>query len=115
MAVDYKILGQQSPANTSNVDLFSVVSAHQYVVSTIAVCNYTTTAATCRIWARRAGGGTTASPGNTALVYDASIPANSTVSFTLGVTLNGTAGDILTVRDGTGNALTFTAFGSDTY
>lgn len=110
MAVSYAILGQSAPANTSNADLFSVVTAHQYVVSTISVCNTTTSAATCRIFARKAGAAAAAS---NAIVYDASIPANTTVLFTLGVTLNGTAGDILTIQTGTANALTFTAFGSD--
>lgn len=110
MATTYAILGQSAPANTSNADLFSVTSAHNYIVSTIAVCNTTTSASTCRIFARKAGASAAAS---NALVYDTLIPANSTVSFTLGVTLNGTAGDVVTVRTGTANALTFTAFGSD--
>lgn len=110
MPTTYAILGQAAPANTSNADLFSVVTAHNYVISTITVCNTTTSAATCRIFARKAGAAAAAS---NALVYDVSIPANSTATFTLGVTLNGTAGDILTVQTGTANALTFTAFGSD--
>lgn len=110
MATTYAILGQSAPADTNNADLFSVTTAHNYVVSTIAVCNTTSSAATCRVFARKAGASAAAS---NALVYDAPIPANTTVSFTLGVTLNGTVGDILTVRSGTANALTFTAFGSD--
>lgn len=110
MATAYSILGQSAPANTNNADLFSVTSAHEYVVSTIVVANTTASAATYRIFARKAGAAAGAS---NAIVYDATCPGNSTVTLTLGVTLSGTAGDVLTVRTGTANALTFTAFGSD--
>lgn len=112
MAVDYEILGQVAPTNTTEANLFTSVTGHMYVVSTIVVCNTTTSAATCRIFARMAGA--TVGVSN-AIVYDQSVPANSTVAFTLGVTLNGSNGDVLMVRTGTANALTFTAFGSDTY
>ena len=112
MATDYKILGQAAPANTNNADLFSVVSAHKYVVSTIVVANTTASAASCRIFARKAGA---AAATSNAIAYDVQIPGNSTVPFTLGITLDGTAGDIITIRSGTASALTFSAFGSDTY
>jgi hypothetical protein len=39
------------------------------------------------------------------------VPGNSTITMTLGITLN--AGDIITVRSGTANALTFHAFGNE--
>lgn len=110
MATNYAILGQSAPSNTNNADLFSVTSAHKYVVSTIAIANTTTSPATYRIFARKAGA---AAGTSNALVYDSTVPANSTVTLTLGVTLDGTAGDLLTVRSGTASALTFTAFGSD--
>jgi hypothetical protein len=110
MATAYSILGQSAPANTNNADLFSVTSAHEYVVSTIVVANTTANAVTYRIFARKAGAAAGAS---NAIAYDVSCPGNSTVTLTLGVTLSGTAGDVLTVRSGTANALTFTAFGSD--
>jgi hypothetical protein len=110
MATNYAILGQSAPANTNNADLFTVVTAHDYVVSTIVVANTSTSAATYRVFARKAGAAAGAS---NAIVYDSTIAANSSVTLTLGVTLDGTAGDVLTVRSGTANALTFTAFGSD--
>lgn len=110
MATAYAILGQSAPTGVSNADLFSVTTAHSYVVSTIVVANTTTSAATYRVFARKAGAAAGAS---NAIVYDSTVPGNSTVTLTLGVTLNGTAGDLLTVRSGTANALTFTAFGSD--
>ena len=110
MAAAYSILGQSNPAAATNTDLFSVTSAHSYVVSSLVVTNVTTSATNCRVYARKAGAA--AAVGN-AIIYDASIPANSTVTFTLGITLSGSAGDLLTVYSLAANALTFTAFGSD--
>ena len=110
MATAYAILGQASPADTSATALFSVTSAHDYVVSTIVVANTTASAATYRIFARKAGASAAAS---NAIAYDVTCPGNSSVTLTLGVTLSGTAGDVISVRSGTANALTFTAFGSD--
>lgn len=110
MATNYAILGQAAPADTSNAALFTVTTAHNYVVSSIAIANTTASAATYRIFARKAGAAAAAS---NAIVYDSTVPGNSTVTLTLGVTLDGTAGDVISVRSGTANALTFTAFGSD--
>jgi hypothetical protein len=42
-------------------------------------------------------------------VFDSAIAKNSTTTLTLGIT--GDAGDIISVATGTGNAITFTAFG----
>mgnify|MGYP007083442456 FL=1 len=102
----YKILGQSAPASTANADLFTVASGRHNIVSTLVIANTTGTAATARVFARI--GGATAATSN-AVMYDVSIAANSTNSFTLGISMNAT--DILTVQTGTSNALTFTAFG----
>ena len=108
MAVAYKILGQSAPANTSNADLITVASARSQIVSTLVINNTNTSAASARVFARI--GGATAATSN-AIIYDAIIPANTTVSYTLGITLAAT--DVLTVRTNTANYLTFTAFGSE--
>lgn len=104
----YKILGQQAPTGTTNVDLITVGAAKSQVVSTLVVANTTTSSATCRVFARIAGA---AAATTNALIYDANIGPNATIAFTLGITLAAT--DVLTVRTGTANALTFTAFGSE--
>lgn len=108
MATVYKILGQSRPANTSNANLMTVGANKNQVVSTLTVCNTTSTAATYRVFARI--NGAAASEAN-ALAYDVAIAASDTVALTLGCTL--AAGDILTIRSGTSNALCFTAFGSE--
>lgn len=104
----YKILGQSAPANTSNADMITVGAAKSQIVSTLIIANVTSTAATARVFARIAGA--TAAIGN-AVLYDVTIPASSTVTFTLGMTLAAT--DVITVRSGTASALTFTAFGTE--
>jgi hypothetical protein len=108
MPTNYKVLGQSAPANTSNADLYTVPAATQAVVSTISVTNDTATAATARVFIRVAG----AAAGLTnALVYDTSFPPNSTTALTFGITLGAT--DVISVRTGTADALTFMAFGSE--
>ena len=105
MPTSHLILGQAAPATSSN--LFTVPASTTYIVSTLVIANVTTSAATVRVHARLAGAAVAI--GN-AVVYDASIPANSTITFTLGMTFAAT--DILTVVSGTSGALTATAFGS---
>lgn len=106
----YKVLGQAAPANTNNADLYTVPAGRQAIVSSITITNDTGTAATARIFVRVAGAAASAS---NALVYDTSIAANSVVGLTLGVTLGAT--DVLTVQNGTANALTFQAFGQEVF
>jgi hypothetical protein len=108
MPTAYKILGQSAPADTNNANLYTVPSLTSTVVSSIVVANTGTQAATSRIFARI--GGAAAATTN-AIVYDVSIPPQSSTTFTLGITLAAT--DILTVRSNTANTLTFSAFGSE--
>ena len=108
MATSYKILGQAAPAGTGDVDLYTVPAGTQTVVSTVSVTNDTATAATFRIYTRKAGAAASAV---NALYFDAPIGANTTVLITAGLTLD--AGDIITVRTGTANAIGFQAFGSE--
>jgi len=108
MATTYKVLGQAAPADTANADLYTVPASTEAVISTIVVSNVTATDATCRIFVRVAGAA--AAAGN-ALVYDGSVTANDFTAVTVGITLAAT--DVITVRSGTANALTFQAFGSE--
>jgi hypothetical protein len=108
MPTNYKVLGQAAPADTSNADLYTVPAATQAVISTLSVTNDTGTAATARIFIRV--GGAAAALTN-ALVYDTSFAPNSTTALTFGITLAAT--DVVTVRTGTADALTFMAFGSE--
>lgn len=111
MATTYKILGQVAPAaNVSGgTQLYAVpsVSGTSAVVSTIVVCNRGTSAATYRIAIREDNA---ALDNKQYLAYDASVPANTTTTYTLGVTLS--SSDTITVVASSAN-LTFQAFGSE--
>lgn len=109
MATSYRILGQIAPA--ANVaggsQLYAAGSTTSAVVSTIVVCNRGTSAATYRIAIREDNA---ALDNKQYLAYDATIPANTTTTYTLGITLS--ALDTVTVVASTAN-LTFQAFGSE--
>ena len=108
MAITYKVLGQAAPTGTTNVDLYTVPSSTNAVVSTINVTNLTGTEATFSVYVRVAGA--TAASANT-LLKDVSLAANSLFSATQGITLG--AADVLTVSTATADALSFQAFGSE--
>lgn len=107
MATTYKVLGQVAPSATTATTLYTVPSAKSTVVSTISVCNQAATAATYRI-AIRPAGATLA--GLHYIAYDATVAANDSTMFTIGVTLATT--DVVTVYASTAN-LSFGAFGSE--
>jgi hypothetical protein len=107
MATTYKVLGQSNPAATTLTTLYTVPSATEAVVSTISVANISGSAITYRIAIRPDG----ASVANQHyLAYGASLPANSTTAFTLGITLN--AADVISVYASDTNAV-FQAFGTE--
>jgi hypothetical protein len=108
MPILYKILGQAHPAGTTEVNLYTVPTGADTVVSTLTITNVTGSAASARVWAR-IGGASTAHVN--AILFDVPIAANSVAAFTLGLTLDVT--DIVTVRTSVGNSLTFQLFGSE--
>ena len=107
MALTYKILGQAIPATGTPNDIYTVGSGKSTVVSSINICNQSVTSGTYRVAARPAGA-TLASVHY--LAYDAIVPANDTVSLTIGITL--ATGDIVTVQSSTGT-VSFSLFGSE--
>jgi hypothetical protein len=107
MASTYKVLAQSAPSATTNTDVYTVGSGKSAVVSTITICNRAASAATYRI-AIRVAGGTIANEDY--IIYDTQVPANDTISLTLGVTLAAT--DVVTVYASTAN-LSFNLFGAE--
>jgi hypothetical protein len=108
MAINYKILGQQHPAASTSTVLYTCPASTQTVISTISIANVTTANGRARIWVAKAGG---ANAHVYAIMYDALIPAQSTNTFTLGITLEAT--DVIRIWSTTGNDLTFHAYGSE--
>lgn len=107
MATAYKVLGQSNPSATTNTTLYTCPAATETVISSIVVCNQAGTGGTYRIAVRPNGATISAEH---YIVYDASIAANTTVAYTLGVTLD--ASDIVTVYASSAN-ISFNAYGSE--
>ena len=105
MPQTHKVLGQSSPSATTLTTLYTAPSSTQAIVSTLTVCNTTSTATTYRIAVRPSAASIATSQ---YVVYDAPLPANDTVTLTLGVTLAAT--DVVSVYAGAAN-VAFSAFG----
>lgn len=107
MPTNYKVLGQLNPAASTSTTLYTVPSATEAIVSTIAVANLAATSATYRIAIR---------PDAEALAnkhyfaYDITLGASDTTVITAGITIN--ASDVVTVHASNAN-LTFQAFGTE--
>ena len=107
MPTTYKVLGQSNPSATTATTLYTVPALTQTVVSTVTVCNQTSTAGTYRIAVRVAGGALAASQ---YVAYDVSLPGNASDTLTLGLTLGAT--DVITVF-ASAATFSFNAFGSE--
>lgn len=113
MATTYKILGQGVPTSTNSTTLYTVPNATtNTIISTVTICNTTGSAAAAYLYCVK--GGFVAGTAN-AIIYGASVPANTTLTFTVGLTLSNTSSvaDFLVGGTGTSGALTFTVSGSE--
>jgi len=109
MPTVYKILGQSNPAATSATTLYTVPSANSTVISTINVCNQSSSAGNFRI-AVRPGGESLAAKHY--IAYDTVLAGLDSIAMTIGVTLAAT--DVVTVYASSAN-ISFVAFGSEIY
>lgn len=108
MATTYKILAQSAPtANTTTLLYGPVGAGLNTVMSTIAICNRGSSAATYRISFRENGA---ADSTKQYFVFDATISGNVTVTYTVGLTFK--TGDAVYVFSNSSN-LSFQAFGSE--
>ena len=107
MGITYKVLGQINPNATTATTVYTVPSLTSTVLSTVTVCNQGAVGATFRLAVRPAGESLAAKH---YINYDTPVPANDTVSLTLGITMATT--DVLTANANT-STLSFNAFGSE--
>jgi glucose-6-phosphate dehydrogenase assembly protein OpcA len=107
MATTYKVLAQLNPAATTATTLYTTPASTQTIVSTISVCNQSSSAATYRIAVRPSGAALAAQH---YIVYGATVPASDSIMLTVGITLAAT--DVITVYASSAN-LSFSAFGSE--
>jgi hypothetical protein len=109
MTITYKVLGQINPTANTLTTLYTVPSANSSVISTIVVCNQSSVATTFRLAVQ---------PGNATIVskhyinYDTPLPANDTITATLGITLAAT--DVISANVGSAT-VSVSAFGSEIY
>jgi len=102
-----KVLGQVNPSATTATTLYTVPSAKSAVVSSLTICNQTSTAATFRVAVRPAGATLAALH---YVAYDVTVGASDTTALTLGITLATT--DVITVYAST-STLSFHAYGDE--
>lgn len=107
MATAYKVLGQSSPAATTETDLYTVPAVTSAVASSVIVCNRSAVLSTFRISIAVGGGATT---NKDYIYYDLPIGANDTFIATIGVTLATT--DKVKVYASNTN-LSFSLYGSE--
>lgn len=105
--VSYKVLGQVSPAATTNTTLYTVPASTEAIISTISVANRGTTNATYRIAIRPNGA---AISNEHYIAFDTTVTANNSTMITVGLTIDAT--DVITVYSSNTN-LSFCAFGSE--
>lgn len=102
-----KVLGQAALAATTNTDVYTVPAGKTTVVSTLVIANRGAASTTYRVAVRPAGA---ALADAHYIVYGATIPANSTDLFTIGITLAET--DVVTVYAGAAT-LSVSLFGDE--
>lgn len=108
MATVYKVLGQNYPTAATNTTLYTVPSATSTVISSLVICNQSTTSADIIDVAVRPAG---ASLSTTHYLYKSmTLSPGSTMSITLGITLATT--DVVTIRAESGVS-SFALFGSE--
>jgi hypothetical protein len=105
MADTYKVLSQSNPAAATLTDSYTCPAATQTIVSTITVCNRSTTPTAFRLSVAVNG----AADNNIQYIaFDNPIGANEAISLTLGLTVDAT--DVIRVY-ATLATLTFNIFG----
>jgi len=114
MASAYKVLGQAVPAvvtaagaSSNLTTLYTVPSATSAIVSSVTICNQSTSAQTYRVSIRKAGASDTAIQ---YIAYDVLLGSNATDTLTLGITLATT--DVISIA-ASATSVSFNAFGSE--
>jgi len=105
MAMVYKILGQKSPAATTDFNLYTVSGSKQAIINCITIANRDANSATYRISVRPDGATLTA---DHYIAYNVQVDANLSVALNLGITLD--TNDVITVQSSSG-FVTFNAYG----
>lgn len=109
MTTVYKVLGQINPTANTQTTIYTTPVGNSTVISTIAVCNQGTTSTTFSLAVQRSGA---ALLPQHYVNFNTPVPANDTITLTLGITMSAT--DILSANAAT-STVSFSAFGSEIY
>lgn len=109
MTTTYKVLGQLAVTANTEANVYVVPAANSAVISSVTICNRSSTPTTYRLLVKVANAATTNSQ---YLVYDNVAPGNDTVFLTLGLTLG--AGDVL-AANAAASTVSINSFGSEIY
>jgi hypothetical protein len=107
MAISYKVLGQSNPAANTPISLYTVPLATNTIISTVTVCNLSSTAGSFKLAVQPGG---VSILNSHYIMFNTPVPGNDTISLTLGMTLG--ALDILSCNANT-STISFSAFGSE--
>lgn len=107
MATAYKVIAQASPSANTDVDVYTVPSATEAVLSTISVANRSESLSVYSIAIRVDGASLS---DKDYIVYRSELPPTTSIFLTLGITLS--AADVITVRSSSGQ-ISFNIFGSE--
>lgn len=107
MPTAYKVLGQSKPTANTLTSLYTVPASTSAVISTIVVCNTTSSPDEIRIAVRPAG---ESIADKHYIVHTVGLPAFSNYTYTLGLTLATT--DVVSVF-GLGGFASFSIFGTE--
>ena len=107
MPTTYKVLGQVKPSAATLTSLYTVPSSTSAVISTIVVCNTTSSNEEIRIAVRPAG---EAINDKHYIAHTIGLPPYSNYTYTLGITLATT--DVISVY-GLGGYASFSVFGTE--
>ena len=107
MAENYKILGQSNPAATTLTDIYTVPANAEAVVSTIVICNTTSSNSKIRVAVAIAGAGDILAQ---YLLYDIKVLRNDTLKLTIGMSLS--AADVIRAFSDITN-VAFNVFGTE--
>lgn len=110
MPVDYKILGQVSPAANQSNTIYTVPAGRQAVTSTINICNQDLSARAFSIAIVKSGESLSAKH---YIASNIPIPVNDSIGITIGATLN--SNDSVVVSANSSSNLSFSVFGSEIY
>lgn len=108
MPTVYKVLAQSYPSAATNTTLYTVPSATQAVISTINVCNLSTTGGDIVSIAIRPAGATIANQHY--IFFNEPVAPSSSLSITAGITMAAT--DVMTISSAFGTC-SFNVFGSE--